>query len=215
VRAERKPGETETSVKLHLPAATATLVLTPTSPGTSSGTPQDRAGSYAQLQTKDESVQSHVAFEGAEPKTIKLPPGTYHIMNPMTMRPREDIEPIVLKAGELRTINYTPPPAAGAAGAAASAASRISTQICYWTSDGVLVTAAQPKLLDAAGKPQESGGYGGVGAIFIVPPGKYKAVLERPGKEPHVKEIAVGVAGTSDVDETGGGRFSPVHIVLD
>ena len=34
-------------------------------------------------------------------------------------------------------------------------------------------------------------------------------------KDSGVKEIAVGTSDSSGQDETGGGRWSPVHIVLD
>jgi RNA polymerase sigma factor (sigma-70 family) len=214
-RFERKPGEATATAKLHLPAASATLSVTRASPSAAAATTPTARGrgqqmrDYFQLQNADETVQAHVAFQDDSPKLLKLAPGTYRIMNPMTMRPREDVEPIVLKAGEVRTFVYAPP------SSEKQSTTRLTTHICYWTSDGVLVTGGQGKLVDESGKPQESSGYGGVGRLYIVPPGKYKAILERPGKEPHVKEVAVGVPGTSDVDETGGGRFSPVHIVLD
>jgi hypothetical protein len=228
-RFERKVGETETAVKLHVPAATATLTVNRASPGetTLSSPPknsaQEQMRSFVQLQNADESVQAYLRFDSGDSKTIKLAPGTYRVMNPMTMRPREDIQPIVLKTGELRTITYAPPPAgpapatsrSGAAAVAASSAPRVTTQICYWTSDGVLVTSGKSKLVDDAGKAQESAGYGGVGALYSVTPGKYKAILERPEKEPHVKEVTVAAPGSSGDDETGGGRWSPIHIVLD
>jgi protocatechuate 3,4-dioxygenase beta subunit len=246
-RFERKPGQAETTVKLHAPAATATLnvtrAVTPPSaaPGGAATSSADasRMNAVMGVQNEDETVQASVIFRTDEPQTLKLPPGTYRILDPMTMRPREDRAPLVLKAGEVRSITYAPPTAAASAASSASAAvkavvkavagmsassassassqpGRVTTQVCYWTSDGVLYLAGQPKLVDESGKPQESAGYGGVGALYLVTPGRYKAILERPGRETHVKEIAVGVPGASGQDETsGGGRWSPIHVVLD
>jgi hypothetical protein len=225
-RFERKVGEAETTAKLHIPAASATLNIARSTSDSTPSNPRSRAQDYMQVQSQDESVSSYVSFTDGDTKALKLPPGTYRIMNPMTMRPREDVEPITLKAGETKSFTYTPPPAPNAVAAAVAAAAehlhttaanlpRITTQICYWTSDGVIVTAGKGKLLDASGKPQESSGDGGIGSLYLVTPGKYKAVLERPGKEPHVKEITVAAPGSSGEDETGGGRWTPVHIVLE
>ena len=217
-RGERKAGESETTAKLHIPAATATLNVTRAGglAGAAAALLSREAAqlsSYMAVQNEDETVQASIVFQTAEPQPLKLPPGTYRVMNPMTMKPREDVPPIVLKSGEVRSFTYTPP--ASAAPSTQSTGAKVTAQICYWTADGVLVTDGKSSLVDAAGKPQESAGYGGVGALYSVTPGKYKAILERPAKPPHEKEVSVGVAGAGGTDETGGSRWSPIHIVLD
>jgi hypothetical protein len=219
-RGERKAGESETTATLHIPAATATLNVT------RAGGPLDtaaallsqesaRLNAFMAVQNEDESVQASVTFQTAGPQTLKLPPGTYRVMHPMTMKPREDVPPIVLKAGEVRSFTYAPPPPpASSAATSTTQPAKLTAQVCYWTADGVFVTDGNARLLDATGKPQEPAGFGVVGPLFNVVPGTYKAILERAGKPPHEKELIIPAAGAGS-DPHVHGRWSTFNVVLD
>jgi hypothetical protein len=207
-RFERKPGETETKVTLRIPAATATITVTP-SAAAATTTATRRIDDFMRLQNEENTVEQYIGFQDASVKTIKLPPGTYRSIDPTTMRPRADVEPIVLRAGEMRAISHTPlPPVAG------RDRSRVTAQLCFWSSDGVPLIGTV-KLADQAGKEAESTGNGGLGTLFLITPGKHRATLELPGKAPVTKEVTIAAPTASGADETGGGRWVPVHVIVE
>jgi hypothetical protein len=205
---ERKAGDAQTPVKLHIPRATAALTVTSTAPSSRADGRED----MILIRSVDKRVEAYGSGNSSPPKPIKVPAGTYHLIDPFTMSPRADIEPIVLKDGESRALTIAPPSAASPA--AKNAVAPITVQIVYWTPDGVLVTSGERKLEDASGKPQEPRGFGGIGRLFKVTPGKYKAVLERPGKPPVVKEITAAAPDPA-VPENMRARWSPIHVLLD
>jgi hypothetical protein len=55
-------------------------------------------------------------------------------------------------------------------------------EVRVWTADGVLVTNCAPTLLDKGGKIYHGSEDSGLGVMFQVPRGHYRAVIDRPGK---------------------------------
>src|SRR5205823_369260 len=96
---DRKSGMAETPVALHVPSASATLNLSVTPPDAD---PSRRL--YITLQSENAGVRIAVVPELSQPRTFKLPPGTYRVMDMRTEAPLDGIDPIAVKEGESTTV---------------------------------------------------------------------------------------------------------------
>lgn len=150
----------------------------------------------AMLANEDQSVTTYINSQTEQPRTIKLPPGTYRVLDYATWEVREDIPPITLKEGEEKSAEVklmTPE----------RALTRVAT-VFVWSADGVLATDARPRVLDAAGKAIPSAHYFSDSShrAYLLQPGHYKAMLERDGNaEAVTKEFDITAAdGIVNVD---------------
>ncbi len=120
------------------------------------------------------------------PKFTMLPPGTYSPTSEFNLMPTPVVPPIELKAGDEKTVDVPP--------LTASQQAMRPLEIEPWTGDGLPLMGAKMQLADAQGKTIESARTGELGLIYLVPPGHYRASIERPGAAAFVSEIDVPAA---------------------
>ena len=201
---ERKAGAAETPVTLRIAKPTATLTVKFKAVGGDDASPQRAMA----LRNADGTVSAYVRVDPAKPTTIKLPAGTYGWFDYPTAKLGPGIGPIELKDGETRETEVD---LSAMSSSSKSAAAVTSVQLIAWTSDGVFMAGAQPRLLDADGKPAESTGTSGLGPTFTVTPGKYRAVLDRPGGgEPFTQEVDVSAVA----EKAKIGRWEAIHLTV-
>jgi hypothetical protein len=200
---ERKTGVAETPVTLRIPKATATVTVKfKPAAGADADANNRRAAS---LRNADQTVAAHVAVDPQKPAAIKLPPGKYELVDYATAKANPAVGPIELRDGETREIEVD------LSVRSSAPAATTSVQVVAWTADGVLITGAQPRLLDVEGKPIESTGTSGVGTTFTVAPGRYRAVLDRPGGGgPFTQDVDVAQAA----EQAKIGRWEPIHLIV-
>jgi hypothetical protein len=175
---DRKPGAPRTQVVLHIPQSTATLVTTLKNPSQNPSSQHD-----VELCARDQSVRLTITAVPLQPFSMKLPPGSYRVIDPATLLPRLDTPPIEIKNGESKAleIDLTPPPAKAAA----------MVHLSLWDAGGVLVTDVSSYLEDAANNTIKPDQNIGIGNRFFVPPGHYRAVMNRPNHDPTIQEFDV------------------------
>lgn len=195
---DRKAGAPETPVTLHLPKSTATLKLI----NTHGSKETSNHKSYLMLRNENASVTAGLVFAEDSTATVKLPAGVYRVIDPSIDQPRQDMDPIVLKEGDSqeRRADFSKP----------DPNSPMEVNLQIWSSDGVLVTSPQPRLLDAQGNPVDSWGNSYLGTLFMVHPGQYKAVINSAGATPFTKEIDLPPAAPTE----NGTQWNSFDIVL-
>lgn len=176
---ERKAGAAQTPVTLRLPRASATLSLGLLK---SAGADGQKPG-FVELRNEDSTVRSWIRSDGPQPCVLKLPAGTYRVMDRLTDKLREDIEPITLKDGEQRDAQI--------ALLAPQAKPRSGVVLYVWAADGTPIFGAAPVVTDSAGKPVEPVRGDARGSAFFLLPGHYSATVQRPGAAAFAQQFDV------------------------
>lgn len=178
---ERKPGAAQTLVIFPLPRASTTLsvnVLNVAGAGTD-------VRQSVTLQNEDRTLRAWVRADAPQPREVKLPPGTYRVLNSLTRKPREDIEPITLKAGEHRDLQI--------ALSSPQAKTGVGVVLSVWASDGTPIFGAAPAVTDSSGKAAEATRQTVMGSAFLLSPGHYSATVQQPGAAPFVQQFDVAM----------------------
>jgi hypothetical protein len=168
------------TVKLHIPRRSATLRATVLA-GSDATNPLTQV---AHIANEDRTIMTSLHAGDKTPGTLCLPPGTYYVMDLLTAKPRTDIAPIVLQAGQTTQVQINL--------AFSQSRQMVPVGLHPWSADGVPVyDGILPRLLRADGSAVEMiRNQEGV-AIFAVPPGRYRATRDLPGQEPANQEIDV------------------------
>jgi RNA polymerase sigma factor (sigma-70 family) len=169
---DRKAGQLQTPIVMHLPHATAALDIKVMK----SADKADGPSSIAMVQNQDGTIRFTAFSDVPNANSFKLPPGTYQVMEPegpFTEFPRQDIPAITIAENEHRDWAISPEPA--------SAHPR-PVEVRVWTVDGIFVTDAAPRLRDDQGNTIQPAQRTSLGSLFYVPAGHYRAVVQQPGK---------------------------------
>ena len=172
--------EKEKAVSLRLPKASATLSLSMArAAGLSSEEMQ-----IALIANDDFSVMTHASTQGEQPRIVKLPPGTYRVRDYPSRKVREEVPAITLGEGESKAVEISLPRQTG-----------VKTAIvCVWSSDGVLVPDAAPRVVDADGKASELTGRWGLGGVYAASTRPLPGRARSPRHEAITKEFDVAGA---------------------
>ncbi len=173
---ERLVGAGECAIALRVPHMSAELTIRFT--GGAPASPKSEQ--YALLRSADDRISTVVHTDTDVPLVVKLPAGTYHVMNYTTARPWPDIPPIELKDGESRQLDIPQ----------LDAAVR-RFELCVCTADGVPLPGTAIHLADGQGKSIEPADDRTFGTDFLGPPGRYRATVDRPGMKPLVMDVEV------------------------
>ena len=170
---DRRPGDSQTAVVLHIPKATARVKLIDSSPTKDQAKPR-----FLQIRNEEGTIQ---AWVGTSDEDRLIPPGVYHILDPFLRQPRGDCPAIILRAGETTEIkeDLSQLDVSGDVGAA----------ISIWTADGVLDTSSTVRLLDRGGRTIQPAGIADFATVFVAPAGHYRAEVSRPGQTMVVKDV--------------------------
>lgn len=167
---DRAVGQEAMSLTLRLPKRSATLRYAPAT---------QPSQFWAQLEDADGGAWGAVA--GDKPLEVKLPPGTFHFVDPMTSV-KLPLPPITLREGE--TIEFTPP--------IDRLSPRNRTRIWLWTIEGAHLTDVTAALLDSSGMtvtPQIARGQEQLS--YALAPGRYTLKIDQPGKPAFERSIEV------------------------
>jgi protocatechuate 3,4-dioxygenase beta subunit len=191
---DRQPGDTQTTVVLHIPKATARLKLIDTSPAKDTAKPH-----FLLVRNQEGTIQIGV---GPSDEGHPIPPGVYRILDPFLREPRGDCPPIALRAGETTEIkeDLSRLEVTGGVGAA----------ISVWTADGVLDISSIIGLIDDSGKTIKPAGIDNFATVFVGPAGHYRAEITRPGQPAVPRDIDLPPSASPRPLQ----RLVPVYLVV-
>lgn len=160
----RTPGQKVVKVAMHLPQRSSTLIIGPREDS-------EAWPAMAWIESEDGSVIVTVSPESKQGKTLRLPPGKYHVRDIHRGKPRVGIPPIVLEEGKTAEIS-----------AASVVTPRSATvRVDVWTDKGLLAEV-QPSVFGTDGEELARDERRIDRWTWNLRPGTYQARAEANGK---------------------------------
>lgn len=172
-RSAERTAEQTVAIDIFKPTATLKLQF--------DSAPTTDAAAYAVVANEDRSIVASVSM--ADPKPLRLPPGTYRIVGATWNLDRRDVDPVILKSGQTSSVLVPRAPRVSSA-----ATERI---LAVYDANGVYIAGVAPRVFSAEGKEMQPEAVPSMGTVYRLAAGMYSARIEVEGKAPIEKNFAV------------------------